>query len=110
MRLIAEGAHPDEMHPPVQPLAQLAVLQRRDRQQRVVLLPAGVGGLPTPRGVLRAAYAASGSARSDGRTSDAPTAAARQPTMTASDTHVGMCQTSLSSILTPTNARMTARP
>jgi hypothetical protein len=45
-----------------------------------------------------------------GRRSDAPTAAARQPTMTASDSHVGMCQTSLSSILTPTKARMKARP
>ena len=36
--------------------------------------------------------------------------AARQPTMTASESHVGMCQTSLSSIFTPTKARMTARP
>jgi hypothetical protein len=58
------------------------------------------------------AYAASGSgsARSAGRTSDAPAAAARQPTMTASDTHVGMCHASLSSIFVPTKARMTASP
>jgi phosphoenolpyruvate carboxykinase (GTP) len=56
------------------------------------------------------AGSSSGSARSAGRTSDAPTAAERQPTMTASDTHVGMCQTSLSSIFAPTKARMTAKP
>ena len=67
-------------------------------------------GTARPRRLSRAAYAAGVVTAPRVLRSEMTMVKARTPAMTASETQIGACQTSTSSILTPMNPRIAASP